>query len=319
MTFGLTTCDPSSLISDDLPEDSHKLLDRPEYWVVVKDVASGPQAGDELAFEILESGKVQMTKNRQSPVTLMHVDPSQKFFPFFDLYGSTLKVRLLGTVKSSSQSRSYVPRNQCTTSSFNPTAEYMYSTVSSPFKPLKVNVNLAKESAKMMSMHTPHVTLTKQHKSVRGINDVRPCPPHTRGFPEYALPVKRTPAKLDHSPSYSLMSRSSSGISSQVSSGIRSNSLSSINNECTVCYEAPINTVLYMCGHMCMCYECAVKQWKTPGGGQCPICRAHIRDVIRTYWSWITRNLTNLFNSLSILVTHFYRITEKTKSISCAS
>lgn len=64
-----------------------------------------------------------------------------------------------------------------------------------------------------------------------------------------------------------------------------SGSVASGSNECIVCYEAPINTVLYMCGHMCMCYECAVKQWRAPGGGQCPICRANIRDVIRTYKS----------------------------------
>ncbi|KAI1288025.1 Protein neuralized [Halotydeus destructor] len=55
------------------------------------------------------------------------------------------------------------------------------------------------------------------------------------------------------------------------------------SNECTVCYEQPINSVLYMCGHMCMCYSCAYKQWK--GHGQCPICRATILDVVKTYWS----------------------------------
>ncbi|GBP55238.1 Protein neuralized [Eumeta japonica] len=55
--------------------------------------------------------------------------------------------------------------------------------------------------------------------------------------------------------------------------------------ECTICYENPIDSVLYMCGHMCMCYRCAVQQWRGKGGGQCPLCRAHIKDVIRTYKS----------------------------------
>nr|CAD7603889.1 unnamed protein product [Timema genevievae] len=55
--------------------------------------------------------------------------------------------------------------------------------------------------------------------------------------------------------------------------------------ECTICYERPIDSVLYMCGHMCMCYECAVQQWRGKGGGHCPLCRAIIRDVIRTYKS----------------------------------
>lgn len=55
--------------------------------------------------------------------------------------------------------------------------------------------------------------------------------------------------------------------------------------ECTICYEQQIDSVLYMCGHMCMCYRCAVQQWKGKGGGQCPMCRAPIRDVIKTFKS----------------------------------
>lgn len=56
-------------------------------------------------------------------------------------------------------------------------------------------------------------------------------------------------------------------------------------SECSICYERTIDAVLYMCGHMCMCYECAVQQWRGKGGGHCPLCRALIRDVIRTYKS----------------------------------
>lgn len=56
--------------------------------------------------------------------------------------------------------------------------------------------------------------------------------------------------------------------------------------DCTICYENPIDAVLYMCGHMCMCYECALQQWRGKGGGHCPLCRAVIKDVIRTYKSW---------------------------------
>lgn len=55
--------------------------------------------------------------------------------------------------------------------------------------------------------------------------------------------------------------------------------------DCTICFEKPIDSVLYMCGHMCMCYDCAIKQWRGIGGGHCPLCRAVIRDVIRTYKS----------------------------------
>ena len=51
--------------------------------------------------------------------------------------------------------------------------------------------------------------------------------------------------------------------------------------ECVVCYESEVDCVLYSCGHMCMCFQCAVHQWSQ--AGECPLCRQAIRDVIRTY------------------------------------
>lgn len=56
--------------------------------------------------------------------------------------------------------------------------------------------------------------------------------------------------------------------------------------ECSVCLEQPIDCVLYTCGHMCMCYECAVGLHRaSTAGGSCPICRQTIRDVIKIYRS----------------------------------
>ena len=56
---------------------------------------------------------------------------------------------------------------------------------------------------------------------------------------------------------------------------------SHVQTECVICYESDVDCVLYSCGHMCMCYQCATQQWS--GAGDCPLCRATIRDVIRTY------------------------------------
>jgi len=212
LAFGLTTCDPSTINSNDLPEDPHQLLDRSEYWVVIKDVANAPQAGDELAFKITESGEVQMTKNRQPVQTLMHVDSTQRMWPFFDLYGSTIKVKVLGT------SDNETPEN-------------------------------VRNSAQVMNSRN------SQQMS-------RPITTQNNGL---TVRLASSSPKLNNT------------------NNSNSDSLNAIGNECNVCYEQPINSVLYMCGHVCMCYECAVKQWRGPG--QCPICRAVIRDVIRTYWS----------------------------------
>jgi len=40
-----------------LPDDSDLLLDRPEYWVVNKDVYAKAQVADELTFHLTEDGK----------------------------------------------------------------------------------------------------------------------------------------------------------------------------------------------------------------------------------------------------------------------
>lgn len=70
--------------------------------------------------------------------------------------------------------------------------------------------------------------------------------------------------------------------SSTAASGRENNSPQS--KDCPICFERPINCVLYQCGHMCTCYECGVKQWRTQQR-TCPICRTIIKDVIKTYMS----------------------------------
>jgi len=98
LTFGLTSCDPASLSSQDLPEDADSLLDRREYWVINKDVASIPERGDELVFCVTSAGQVTLSKNGSPALTIMHVDHSLELWALFDVYGSTQKIRLAGIV-----------------------------------------------------------------------------------------------------------------------------------------------------------------------------------------------------------------------------
>jgi len=51
--------------------------------------------------------------------------------------------------------------------------------------------------------------------------------------------------------------------------------------QCVICVEQTVNTVLYQCGHMCVCNACGL-QLKM-NNQNCPMCRAPIRDVIRAY------------------------------------
>ena len=230
LAFGLTSADPSRLSVSDFPDDSHQLLDRPEYWTVVKDCASEPQAGDELAFSVASNGQVIMTKNRQRPVVLMHVDSSLPLFPFFDLYGSTLKIRLLGTTFQKPAAIRSNRLNPMLSKSMHSVNQLMY----------RAQVPLKRAT------YQP-IYEAKRFYSPEPVEQIKKPKP---------MPVASEPVK----PSEPMNGK-----------------------ECAVCYEQQVNSVLYTCGHICMCYDCSVKQWKT--NGCCPICRAPIRDVIRTYWS----------------------------------
>jgi len=68
------------------------------------------------------------------------------------------------------------------------------------------------------------------------------------------------------------------------SSDMKTESEDNSSNECAVCLERPPDCVLYMCGHMCMCYKCAfgIRQ---SGDATCPICRQPILDIIKIYRS----------------------------------
>ncbi|XP_017386621.1 E3 ubiquitin-protein ligase NEURL1 isoform X3 [Cebus imitator] len=56
------------------------------------------------------------------------------------------------------------------------------------------------------------------------------------------------------------------------------------SDECTICYEHAVDTVIYTCGHMCLCYTCGLRLKKALHAC-CPICRRPIKDIIKTYRS----------------------------------
>ncbi|KAK3529886.1 hypothetical protein QTP86_007204 [Hemibagrus guttatus] len=61
-------------------------------------------------------------------------------------------------------------------------------------------------------------------------------------------------------------------------------SSSSWLDECSICYENAVDTVIYACGHMCLCYSCGLRL-KKMANACCPICRRAIKDIIKTYRS----------------------------------
>lgn len=97
LAIGLTSCNPGNLSMGELPDDSDNLLDRPEYWVVSKDLGQIVQMnqGDEIKFTVTVSGEVQISRNDNAPITLMFIDQSLQLWAFFDVYGATQSIRVL--------------------------------------------------------------------------------------------------------------------------------------------------------------------------------------------------------------------------------
>ncbi|XP_054264920.1 protein neuralized isoform X2 [Macrosteles quadrilineatus] len=263
LALGLTSCDPTTLNPLDLPDDSDLLLDRPEYWVVSKDVANCPQRGDELAFCITHQGEVQMSKNGCTPTVLMHVDQSLTLWAFFDVYGSTQKIRVLGS------SIIEHPRPVCTSPG-----------------PAPVVASSSRGSGGALRVALPEPQVVQLAGGVGGgtvlvvnLPPSTPTPPHPHNPSATLLSTYSHTYIEPVSQSYSTLD------SPSMREWVETSVTAPSGSECSICYERTIDSVLYMCGHMCMCYDCAVQQWRGKGGGHCPLCRAVIRDVIRTYKS----------------------------------
>ncbi|KAE8286108.1 E3 ubiquitin-protein ligase NEURL1B [Larimichthys crocea] len=82
----------------------------------------------------------------------------------------------------------------------------------------------------------------------------------------------------------SLVTAPSSPLSPPVSPTLTASELppAGKNGECTVCFDQEVDTVIYTCGHMCLCNDCGLKL-KRQINACCPICRRPIKDVIKTY------------------------------------
>lgn len=60
------------------------------------------------------------------------------------------------------------------------------------------------------------------------------------------------------------------------------------DSHCLICLDKFSDSVLYQCGHMCVCYGCGRQLMSR--NSNCPVCRAPIKDIIRTYrcnFDWI--------------------------------
>lgn len=95
LSFGITSCDPSTLRTNELPADPDFLLDRKEYWVVYR-AFPVLNSGDILSFMVLPNGEVHHGVNGASRGMLMCVDTSQSLWVFFTIHGVINQLKILG-------------------------------------------------------------------------------------------------------------------------------------------------------------------------------------------------------------------------------
>uniref|UniRef100_A0A1Y1LAX8 Protein neuralized n=1 Tax=Photinus pyralis TaxID=7054 RepID=A0A1Y1LAX8_PHOPY len=274
--LGLTSCDPANLQTSDLPDDSNFLLDRPEYWVISKDFARHLNRGDEISFCIAPNGEVQISKNGGNSSVVIHVDQTLRLWAFFDIYGSTQRIRVLSCPPSPVR---------------NPERRIVQSDSVNGIAVLSVilpsnHTNVVSPQAVSGNAH--HSSQNSVHSQNNNNNHASHClvAPIPQSSSQQHAPIPTGTMLSGYSSTYIEPISANSVYSTLQARGDHERlGIGGAGTECTICYEHPIDSVLYMCGHMCMCYECALQQWRGKGGGHCPLCRAIIRDVIRTYKS----------------------------------
>ncbi|XP_063235668.1 LOW QUALITY PROTEIN: protein neuralized [Bacillus rossius redtenbacheri] len=320
LAFGVTSCDPATLQASELPDDSDSLVDRPEYWVVASSVAGEPRRGDELSFCVTQNGEVQFSKNGSVPAVFMHVDHSLQLWAFLDVYGSTQKVRILGSTTEQAQpapsasgsrnssppprtadpaltavSRLRVnlpcPSSPSGTPEMPPQARFCCAGPVPPPPAATATAELVQYqggagggTVLVVNLPPAQANYLNQHQA--GAHHHPSPPPHARPLEAASSGTLMSTYSHTYIEPISTTSYSTLDSTATMQQWVDAAACAGAGGaDCTICYERPIDSVLYMCGHMCMCYDCAVQQWRGKGGGHCPLCRAVIRDVIRTYKS----------------------------------
>ncbi|XP_069100746.1 E3 ubiquitin-protein ligase NEURL1B [Pleurodeles waltl] len=213
LVFGITSCDPGTLRTTELPADPECLMDRKEYWAINRGFPAFGN-GDVLSFSILSNGEVHHGVNGNNRGMLMCVDTSQPLWVFFTIHGVINHLKILGTLQSVTVSPSGSPSGS------------QYDSDSD----MGLSVNRSSSASESSLVTAPSSPLS---------------PPVS---PVFAPPEP----------------------------------LGTKNSECTICFDGDVDTVIYTCGHMCLCNTCGLKL-KKQMNACCPICRRVIKDVIKIY------------------------------------
>ncbi|XP_054655158.1 E3 ubiquitin-protein ligase NEURL1-like isoform X2 [Dunckerocampus dactyliophorus] len=248
LSYGVTSCDPSTLKPGDLPSNLDSLVDRKEFWAL--DKVSVPLHNDDvLSFAVTEEGEVMMGHNGVSVGVQLCVDNSKPLWIFFGLHSNISQLKILGSSLDSDVQHggnTLPPKlhmvHEKHRSLPSPTGSSLQS-LSPPSSPSWSRSSVI--SSNEFNLNTVYDNLHNARSSQPSASaDAEPTsPPYVAEAPSSAP----------------------------------------VSEECAICYDNTVDTVLYACGHMCLCYTCAFKLKKD--NSPCPICRKKIRDIIKTFRS----------------------------------
>ncbi|XP_061645137.1 E3 ubiquitin-protein ligase NEURL1-like [Phyllopteryx taeniolatus] len=251
MAYGVTACDPSTLQSQDLPSDLTWLLHRMEFWALGQ--LSAPLSDEEiLGFEVNADGEVIMSSNGVNLGVQLCVDNTRPLWMFFAPQKNITQLKIFGL---SSHSDVQGPPGSPLSPSSTPTEPNITSDrLLNPRQPSFTGSALPSENLGRLLPSSPTSTPTKPHT-------IPSYKMHLRfSAPSLSDAEQNAPPSSPHSPSYP-----------------------QVTDDCAICCDDAADTALYDCGHLCLCYRCALKLKQDQA--TCPICRKPIRDVIKTYRS----------------------------------
>ncbi|VVC36220.1 Hypothetical protein CINCED_3A011791 [Cinara cedri] len=271
LSFGVTCCDPNSIGIGELPDDPNQLVDRREYWVMSRNVAEDTKPGDVLVFSVNNNGEVLCSKNGNPDVVLMCVDHSQTLWGVFDIYGTTTQIVVSKIPAVPNMNGGCTPNAVLHSSPQQPSTS-AYETVSSVGPTVCYTQQSPMVRSNILEVNTDANGGTVLIVNLPAAQPNQICHPsptvsHNSGHQQQ---VSARP------PSVTIQQ-----IQQPRAATVQPEQLPSGDGECAICFERKVDCALYTCGHLCMCYECAKKQWVRLG--RCPICRAVIKDVIKIY------------------------------------
>lgn len=338
--IGITTCDPTSVIISEIPQDATMLMDRPEYWVFYRDFEQ-PNAGEYFSISVEREGLITYTRDSGQKTVLFYADVYEPLYLLLDLCGPVSSLAIVGMSKDPTASLNSLGSHSLINSTSHASQNHSEETPSTSRYPhesdtypqsrypgglTEVSHTRLNVGPRPSSSSYPHdyvfcepliavtndnsssdedfqeasdqpgatarnepvvSTLQIQTDDVPNIADLRTSLDELWRNVMHEPPPLPAPIPTDGEQSASSSKQHSE--KPKLEKDVKpikdeKKDKSSNEAECVICCDVIANSVMYPCGHACLCFDCGrviLQQTQSI----CPICRAVVKDVIRIYQS----------------------------------